>query len=164
MIQLLFTCLSICPRKQVLYIIENHFIVESDRALDIIVASLLFISCHYDSVIVIILQSDLLLLVAYRRLSVLVVLPVSHIVVLQELRRKVLCKCFSDILVEILVAAPAFEAVQPESAEKRIVCRAAEGRIVDDLHVSLVIADETDDLTVVSLRCVSAVCRVCRPV
>ena len=83
---------------------------------------------------------------------------------LQELRRKVLCKCFSDILVEILVSAPAFKAIQPESAEQRVVRRAAEGRVVDDLHVSLVIADETDDLTVVSLCGIAAVSRVCRPV
>ena len=163
MIQFFFACICIGPRKKVCYVIEDYLVIQSDRTLDIIVAPLFFISCYYYSIIVIVLQSDLFLLVACRRSAVLIILPVSHIIVLQEFRRKVLCKCLSDVLVEILISAPAFEAIQPESAEQRVVCRTAEGRIVDDLNISLVIADESDDLTVISLCGVSAVSSVCRP-
>ena len=99
----------------------------------------------------------LLLGVADGGLALSVVLPVDDLVVLQELGGNVLVEGALDVLVEVLLTAPALEAVQTEAAQQGVIGSAAEGGPVQDLRIALVVSQEADDVGVQALGTCTAV-------
>ena len=164
MIQFL-VAVFICPRKKILHIIQYFFSIQSDRTLDVRIGSLLCISCNNNRISGVVLQSDLLLCISCRAGFILtVVFPVSYIIMLKESCRQVLCKCLCNIRVIILISAPSFKAIQTISAKQRVVGCSAIPRIVQNLRISLVIAEEPDNLTIPSFQACSAISGISCPV
>ena len=133
-------------------------------------------SCHFDHICLagwllwVFLQSDLLLrgpgvgLAVVCHLYRVAVLPVYHLVVLEEFCHQVVGVQVGDVGVIVVSSLPSLKVLHVVSTKERCVGHAAVAGIIAYPGVFLMIPQETHHLTVFSLGRVSAVCEVCRPV
>ena len=87
MVQFLFFCLRIRPRKQIFYLVQHCLTVQGNDSFNIIIIPLLFFSGYYYRIALFIFQGDLFFMVSNRRLAFRIILPFVNQVMLQEFCR-----------------------------------------------------------------------------